>query len=369
MQQTSLIQPRSSKRPLVSVILATYNEARFIESCLVSILSQQATIPGTGDFEIEVLAVDGISHDGTRNILDRYAARDPRVRVIANERRRTPFAFNLGLQHARGEYVCIFGAHSVYRDDYIAVCLAELVAHSAAGCGGRVVTVPAGTALGARLSAWTMSHPFGSSRKSFRTQSEGAVDTVNYPVLQRDLVLAAGGYDVELTRNQDNDLSQKLRARGHILYCTWKTQCLYFPKPTVSGLLRYGFTNGYWNVLSLRKNPASMAARHFVPLVFVLCLLVTVLVAVSGALLPPPYALPTQLPLAVLLGMHLGLGSGVALQLAVRDRSLGALCLPAIFLGFHFAYGYGTLSGFVSRARDGLLPKQQPHQGSVPFVD
>ncbi len=367
MQQTRSTQSRSAKRILVSVILATYNEARFIESCLVSILGQQTRSPEVGDFEIEVLAVDGMSDDGTRKILDRYAAGDPRLRVLTNERRRAPFAFNLGLQHAHGEYVCIFGAHSIYRDDYIAVCLGELMAHSAAGCGGRVVTVPAGRALGARLSAWAMSHPFGSSRKSFRTQSEGCVDTVNYPVLRREFVLAAGGYDEELTRNQDNDLNQKLRATGHVLWCTWKTQCLYFPKATVKGLMHYGFMNGYWNVISLRKNPASMAARHFVPLAFVLSLLVFGAVAALQVLLPAPYSLPALLPLAGLLGMHLSLGTGAALQVALRERSLGALCLPAVFLGFHCAYGYGTLSGFMSRAKDAWLQSQQPHQGSVPF--
>ncbi len=369
MQQTNSTQSQVARRPLVSVILATYNEARIIESCLVSILSQKTTSPETGDFEIEVLAVDGMSEDGTRKILDRYAVGDPRLRVVPNERRRAPFAFNLGLQNARGEYVCIFGAHSVYRDDYIAVCLGDLMKHSAAGCGGRVVTVPAGKALGARLAAWAMSHPFGSSSKSFRTQSEGAVDTVNYPVFRRDLVLAAGGYDEELTRNQDNDLNQKLRAGGHILWCTWKTRCLYFPKATVKGLLRYAFTNGYWNVISLKKNPASMAARHFVPLVFVLCLLLSGLIAASYPLLPAPFAFTALSPLALLLGVHLSLGAGAALQVAVRERSLGALCLPVIFLGFHCAYGYGTLSGFMSRSKGAWLPSQRPHQQSAPSGD
>ena len=356
--ETPVVEPA-----LVSVVLATYNEARYIERCLESILSQQTTSPETGPINIEVLAVDGMSDDGTVEILNQHAAMDPRLRVLANERRRAPFAFNMGLRYARGEYVCIFGAHTVYRQDYIVSCLGDLIAHGAAGCGGRVLTVPAGPSLGARLSAWAMSHPFGSSRKSFRTQREGSVDTVNYPVLRRDLVLAAGGYDEKLTRNQDNDLNQKLRSAGQMLWCTWKTECLYSPKGTVTEMLRYAFFNGFWNSLTIRINPDAMAARHFIPFVFVLCLLASGLLAAAALFLPAPYARAMALPLGLLLGLHLILGTLAAVQVSIRERSMGALWLPAMFLGFHIAYGYGTLLGFAGQLRAACLPKVRPRRG------
>lgn len=364
MYEMTSFESQATQRPLVSVILSTYNEALCIEKCLGSILAQNTTSDLTGDFDIEVLAIDGMSEDGTSEILHRCAERDPRLRVLRNQRRYTPFAFNLGLRHARGEYACIFGAHTVYRKDYIAVCLGELLTHDAAACGGRVVTVPSGNALNARLAAWAMSHPFGSSRKSFRTQKEGPVDTVNYPVFRRDLVLAAGGYDEELLRNQDNDLNQKLRARGHVLWCTWKTQCSYFPKATLGGLFQYAFKTGYWNALSHRKNPGAMSTRHFVPLAFVLGIAVFSLIVVTAALLlPASYVLPATIPLAGLLGLYLILGIGASLQVALRERSLGALWLPLVFLGFHFAYGYGTLCGFARCFRETLVPTQQPQRG------
>jgi GT2 family glycosyltransferase len=347
------------------VVLATYNEVRFIESCLVSILSQETTNPVIGNFDIEVLAVDGLSTDGTRELLNRYAAGDARLRVLSNNRRRAPFAFNLGLRNARGEFVCIFGAHTVYRHDYIAQCLGELVRRRAAGCGGRVVTVPVGHTLPARLSAWTMSHPFGSSRKSFRTQREGPVDTVNYPVFRRNLVLAAGCYDEELLRNQDNDLNQKLRAAGHILWCTWKTQCLYSPQSTISGLIRYAFTNGFWNVCSLRKNPASMRVRHFIPLTFVLGLVGLWGLALIGASLQPLHMALALAPLVALLGLHLCLGTIAALQVSIRERSIAALWLPPVFLGFHISYGWGTLSGLIYSVWNTLDSSERAHRRSI----
>jgi succinoglycan biosynthesis protein ExoA len=359
------VPPRS--RPLVSVVLATYNEENSIERCLGSILRQQMSHPSIGEFKIEVLAVDGMSTDGTRALLEGYAAHDPRVRMINNQKRRAPFAFNLGLHHAQGEYVCILGAHTAYRDDYIAVCLAELLAHNAAACGGRVKTVPASNRLSARLSAWAMSHAFGSSRKSFRTQQEGPVDTINYAVFRRDLAMTAGGYDEDLLRNQDNDLNQKLRAAGFGLWCTWKTECLYFPKSTVSGLFRYAYDNGFWNALSMAKNPASMGLRHFVPFFFVVSLALTGFVAVAGGLALPHAAWMAAVPLVVLVGLHLLLGTAAAIDIAVRDRALGALWLPMVFLGFHFSYGFGTVRGFLSRPLTEWLPRERSCGRSVPF--
>ncbi len=336
----------STRRPMVSVILATYNEAGHIEQCMTSLLKQET--PG---FDLEILAIDGKSRDGTLELLRRVAARDPRVRVLVNEKRRTPFAFNLGLREARGEYVCIFGAHTIYTKDYIAACLAELKAQGAVGCGGRVVTRPANPSRQARLVAWALSHPFGSSRKSFRTQPEGFVDTVNYPVMRKQALLEAGGYSEKLARNQDNDLNQKLRARGHQLYCTWKTRCTYHPNSTLRDLFRYARGNGFWNVVSLEHNAESMGARHFIPFLFLLGLLATAVLGVAGIFLPAPYRLMASVPFFGLLGLHLGAAKIAACQVAVRERSAEALWLPGIFLGFHVAYGYGSLVGLITHRR------------------
>lgn len=363
----TVLKDYASERPMVSVILATYNEEKSIENCLASILEQETRNVFAGEFDLEVLVVDGMSTDRTRALLDRYAAGDPRLRVLNNPRRRAPFAFNIGLRAAHGDYVCILGAHSVYRCDYIAVCLDELAAHNAAACGGRVCTVPANSSLSARLCAWAMSHPFGSSGKSFRTQREGPVDTINYAVFRRDLVLDAGGYDEKLLRNQDNDLNQKLRALGYDLWCTWKTDCSYCPQATVRGLLRYGYGNGFWNALSLARNRSAMGIRHFVPFLFVVALGLAALLAIAGALAPAVPAWMAIAPLAVIAGLHLGLGSVAAVQIAARERCPAALLLPFVFWGFHMAYGFGTLRGFLTRPWNAWPEEARLRRGSIPL--
>lgn len=325
----------------VSVVLAVRNEAPYIEATVRSLLAQR----GEG-LEFEVIAVDGGSDDGTRRLLTAMAAADPRLQMLDNPRRTAPAAFNIGLAAARHEYVGIFGAHARYAPHYVATCVAEMRARGAVGCSGALTTTAAGAALQARLVAWAMSSAFGSSSRSVRTQPEGWSDSAPFGVYEKRALLEAGGWDERLVRNQDNDMWEKLRARGGKLWLTHATRAEYFPKGDLAGFARYAFNGGFWNAVSLRRTPRSMRLRHFVPLVFVLAL---VAAAVCAALPWRPAGLPAFTPLAALLALHLGAGLLAAAQVARRERSAAALLLPGVFLLFHGGYGAGTLAGLLAR--------------------
>ena len=234
--QIAKINERS--QPLVSAIMAVRNEERHIEAAIKSLLQQQ-----TSGWEIEIIVVDGDSSDRTEEIVKRIASGDSRVELAINEQRKTPYAFNLGIQRARGEYICILGAHTTYAQNYIATCLEELKLHGAAGCSGRLITRPGGDGLQARLVAWTLAHPFGTSARSMRTRGAGFADTIPYPIFLKSTLLEVGAYNTKLHRNQDNDLNQRLRARGYKLYITDKTSCELFVSPDLASLASYAFKN------------------------------------------------------------------------------------------------------------------------------
>ena len=65
--------------PLVSVVLGTFNGERYLEEQLRSVLEQTYK-------QLEILAIDDGSSDGTVRILREFAALDPRIRVVINER-------------------------------------------------------------------------------------------------------------------------------------------------------------------------------------------------------------------------------------------------------------------------------------------
>lgn len=340
------MEDRSEHPSLVSVVLATYNEAANIQKCLDS-LRQQET-PG---FEIEILAVDGMSTDGTHEYLETVAEEDSRVRIYKNEKRGAPFAFNIGIHASRGNFVCIFGSHAVYAKDYVSVCLKELLAKDAAACSARVFIEPGSDKLQARLVAYAFSHPFGSSGNSWRTQPEGYGEALGYIIFRKEVLLEVGGYSEELLRNQDNDVNEKIRGLGYKLYCTWKTHCFYQPKETIRELFRYAYRNGFWNLISFGQNNSSMHARHFVPFLFVLGLVGTLVIALLAPFISIGRRDFLMLPFVGILALHLAAGAIAALQTAFAKKDPGALFLPFVFFGFHAAYGLGTFTALLTGAK------------------
>jgi hypothetical protein len=110
-------------RPLVSVLVPTYNGERFLGQALASALAQTHT-------EIEVLVGDDASTDGTATLLAGIADADARVRVIRHERNVGAFDNPVHLlEAARGEYV-----KYLLHDDVLAPeCVEALVAGMTAG--------------------------------------------------------------------------------------------------------------------------------------------------------------------------------------------------------------------------------------------
>ena len=84
--------------PRISVVVPVYNVAGFLADCLDSVLTQSV-----GD--LELVAVDDGSTDAGPRILEEYAARDPRVRVVRQDNAGLGAARNTGVDHARGDFL------------------------------------------------------------------------------------------------------------------------------------------------------------------------------------------------------------------------------------------------------------------------
>ncbi len=96
--------------PAVSCLMPVYNGERYLELALDSILGQSFA-----DFEI--VAVDDGSSDSSRSILDRYARRDSRVRVIGKSNGGIVSALNFGLGHCRGKFVARMDSDDIATPD------------------------------------------------------------------------------------------------------------------------------------------------------------------------------------------------------------------------------------------------------------
>ena len=93
--------------PKVSVIMPSLNVASYIHECVESVINQTLK-------ELEILCVDAGSTDGTLEVLEEYAAKDGRIRIIHSDKKSYGYQVNLGIDAAEGEYIGI-----VETDDYI----------------------------------------------------------------------------------------------------------------------------------------------------------------------------------------------------------------------------------------------------------
>ena len=92
--------------PKISVIMPSLNVATYYAECIESVLDQSFT-------DIEVIAVDAGSTDGTLDILNRYAQSDNRIKVIHSPKKSYGAQMNMGIDAASGEYVAFLET-----DDY-----------------------------------------------------------------------------------------------------------------------------------------------------------------------------------------------------------------------------------------------------------
>lgn len=85
----------------VSVALVTYQRRRFLELCLEALLGATASFPG----QVEVIVWNNGSQDGTRELLDQVAARDPRVVPLHHERNIGVNGYKRAFDRATGDYL------------------------------------------------------------------------------------------------------------------------------------------------------------------------------------------------------------------------------------------------------------------------
>lgn len=322
--------------PKVSVIIPCLNEAKFIGSCLDSVIGGGFSLD-----QLEIFVVDGNSEDGTAAIVDAYAARHPNVRRVNNPARNTPCALNLGIAHARGDIVIRLDAHAVYPPNYIDLLVQWLERSGADNVGGIWKTVAADGSAISRAIAIALSHPFGVGNSWFRIGASEPrwVETVPFGCYRREVFERIGVFDEELLRDQDDEFNYRLIKSGGRILLVPQIVSKYYARDSFAKLWRMYFQYGLFKPLVIRKIGAVVKVRHVIPALLV----TTVLAGFALGLWAHPILFATMLIVALYASaaMLVAVGAG--------RRANGRLGLvPWLWLAFitiHLAYGCGFVCG------------------------
>lgn len=316
----------------VSLVIPVYNEEKYIEKCVESLLTQDYPKE-----DMEWIFVDGCSKDKTVDILKTYQQKYPEmIKIFNNPNKIVPYAMNIGISASCGKYIVRLDAHADYATDYISKCIYYLENVDAENVGG-VAETKANGFMGNAI-AKMLSSKFGVGNSQFRTNGEsGYVDTVPFGAFKREVFSKYGGYDERLVRNQDNEMNFRIRKNGGKIYLANDIKLSYYCRDTIKGISSMARKNGMWNVITMKLCPGSMGLRHFIPLMFVLSVLG---LGILGFIHPIFF---------MLLGLEMILYLALDILFSVKqsDSIKEFFALILLFPIFHIAYGFGSMIGIL----------------------
>ncbi len=343
---------RPQAPPMVSVILPIRNEAAHIGGCLEAVLAQNYPRD-----RMEILIADGLSGDGTREVVSRYAAGDGRIRLIENPGRIVPTGLNAAILSSSGEIIVRIDGHTIIEPDYVREAVDALVRTGADVVGGNMTA--RGSGLFGRAVALATSNPMGVGGSRFHYAAiEEEAESAYMGTFRRDVFTRFGLFDEGLVRNQDDEFNYRVRSKGGRVYLVPSMRSTYNPRESARALFKQYFQYGYFKIRVASLHPGMMRPRHLIPSAFTLAIL-----ALAGAIPILPGA-------AAVLGLLLLLHAGISLAFGVKEglEDPGAWVLaPAATLIVHLAYGSGFLTGGLA-ALTGRPPglKRPSERGAAP---
>lgn len=193
----------------VSVLIPCRNEVQYIESCVDNVYKFDEPEGG-----FELIVIDGMSTDGTREVLSRLKEQYPHMILIDNQKGTVSYGMNLGIQRAKGEYIIRTDVRCIHPRSYLRDLIELSERTKADNVGGVLVPIGGDTYVQKSIAlAYKSRIAMGGALRD-RGDFVGETDTVYGGCFKRQRLLEIGMYDGEMVRNQDDELSFRLRERG-----------------------------------------------------------------------------------------------------------------------------------------------------------
>lgn len=223
------MDPNTTNKRLISVIIPVFNCLELTKKCLKSLESSLTDV-----IDYEIIIVDDVSIDGTREFLSTLTSRP--YRILLNENKGN-FAINnnRAAAIASGEVLCLLNNDTELSEGWLQPMLSALEAYPDAGFIGNVQKIPATDRydhFGVVFPPWLTPIHYGQHLKK-RPALQGAYSrwaavTAACVLIKKEVFLSVGGFDESYVNGcEDMDLCIRLHQRGRWHYVAHDSEILH----------------------------------------------------------------------------------------------------------------------------------------------
>ena len=321
---------------LVSFCVIAYNEEKAIYSLFKDIVGQDYPHD-----KMEVVLVDAMSTDQTKQLMMDFSKKEhgfKRVVVLNNEKKIQAAGWNVAIKEARGDIILRIDAHTMIPSDFVTKNV-QCILSGENVSGGRRPNVVEDETPWKHTLLLAESSMFGSSIAPYRKGNHKTyVKSVFHGAYRKEVFEKAGLFNENLGRTEDNEMHYRIRKAGYKICFNPDIISYQNIRNSWLGMLRQKYGNGHWIGLTLGICPRCFSIHHFVPLLFILALIITGFLALIGY--KCLFFLLCVLYVAIDLLMSL-------FAIRKQRKYIYYFLLPIIFLSLHIAYGVGTLFGII----------------------
>lgn len=194
------------KSPFISIILPFYNEEKYLNYSLSSLIGQKYN-------NFEIIAVDDDSTDKSLDIVKKYP-----VKIFRQEHRGPGAARNLGVKHAKGEIIVFADADMSFDEKYLENLIKPILEKKSIGTFTKDEFVANGNNIWSRCWSINSGLPFNRRLpKDYRETEDG------FRAILREYFIKSGGFETDEGYTDDSSISRKLKikalnAKGAICY-------------------------------------------------------------------------------------------------------------------------------------------------------